>query len=173
MRRILLADDDVIYRERMGRSLLRLGMEVRLAGSGEEALKVAEEFEPEGAVLDLRMGGMGGMECLRELLDAHEGIRVVILTGYGSIASAIEAVRMGAVDYLTKPADGEEVLAALRGERREDGIEVKAPTLERMEWEHLQRVLHDCGGNISRAAEVLGMHRRSLQRKLQKYPPAR
>ena len=97
----------------------------------------------------------------------------MILTGYGSIATAIEAVRAGAIDYLTKPADAEQIFAVLYGSRSStpECENYQPPSLERLEWEHIQRVLHDHGGNISRAAEALGLHRRSLQRKLQKYPP--
>jgi two-component system response regulator RegA len=100
-----------------------------------------------------------------------------VLTGYGSIATALQAVRSGAADYRTKPADADQVLAALRGEPaaydREADQPLNVPSLDRMEWEHLQRVLADCGGNISQAARLLGINRRSLQRKLARYPPVR
>lgn len=171
-KRILIVDDDSIYRERLARSLRNSGYQAATAADVTSGLLVAREFLPEAAVLDLRMPG-DGLVCLRKLVDEHYGIKIVMLTGYGSIATAIEAVRAGAIDYLTKPADTEQILAALMGKAifsKEDDHTI--PSLERMEWEHIQRVLQDHGGNISRSAEALGMHRRSLQRKLQKYPPA-
>lgn len=171
--RILVVDDDHVYRERLARSFRESGHEVRTAEDAVSGVRVAREFSPQAAVLDLRMPG-DGLECLRQLKDEHPDIRAVILTGYGSIATAIEAVRAGAVDYLTKPADAEQILPVLLGSASVPaGTEIhQPPSLERLEWEHIQRVLHDHGGNISRAAEALGLHRRSLQRKLQKYPPA-
>lgn len=172
--RILIVDDDAIYRDRLARSFRLAGHEVSVAGDGESAITLAREFLPTAAVLDLRMPEMSGLECLKLLVGDHPEVKVVMLTGYGSIASAIEAVRAGAVDYLTKPADADQILSVLSGEpmpEADGGSSV--PSLERLEWEHIQRVLHDHHGNISRTAEALGMHRRSLQRKLQKYPPVR
>ncbi len=169
--RILVVDDDTIYRERLGRSLRDSGFQIATAADVESALLVARDFLPDAAVLDLRMPG-DGLVCLRKLVDDYLGIRIVILTGYGSIATAIEALRAGAINYLTKPADAEQILAALGGEDiASQESKYVAPSLDRLEWEHIQRVLQDHGGNISRTAEALGMHRRSLQRKLQKYPP--
>jgi two-component system response regulator RegA len=170
--RILIVDDDTIYRERLARSFREAGYETATAGDTDSGVRVARDFSPQAAVLDLRMPG-DGLECLKRLIDEHPGIRAVILTGYGSIATAIEAVRAGAIDYLTKPADAEQILAVLFGSRSStpECETYQPPSLERLEWEHIQRVLHDHGGNISRAAEALGLHRRSLQRKLQKYPP--
>jgi len=169
--RILVVDDDSIYRERLARSFRESGYEVATATDVDSGLLVARDFLPEAAVLDLRMPG-DGLVCLRRLLDEHGGIRIVMLTGYGSIATALEAVRAGAIDYLTKPADAGQILVALMGKPVPSADEeYVAPSLDRLEWEHIQRVLQDHAGNISRTAEALGMHRRSLQRKLQKYPP--
>ncbi len=170
---ILLVDDDEVLRERLATAIRARGYEVRTAGSAEEAMREATKDSPEMAVLDLRMPGHSGLEILRELRRQDPSTRVLMLTGYGSIATAVEAVREGAVGYLPKPADADEILAALSGTNtaKEKGIET--PSLARAEWEHIQRVLSDCGGNISEAARRLGIHRRSLQRKLHKYPPAR
>ena len=97
----------------------------------------------------------------------------MVLTGFGSIATAVEAVRRGAVDYLTKPADADEILRAFAPGAAEGVEESPVPSLHRVEWEHIQRVLAECGGNVSRAARALGLHRRTLQRKLATRPPAR
>ncbi len=170
---ILLVDDDEVLRERLATAIRARGYEVRTAGSSEEAFREAAKDSPEMAVLDLRMPGGSGLEILRELRRQDPSTRVLMLTGYGSIATAVEAVREGAIGYLPKPADADEILAALNGMNtaKEKGIET--PSLARAEWEHIQRVLSDCGGNISEAARRLGIHRRSLQRKLHKYPPSR
>ena len=174
IQRLLLVDDDSSFRERLARAMESRGLNVRTASETENALEIAADFQPDAAVVDLRMPGSTGMECLRRLKGLLPDMRVLMLTGYGSIASAMEAIRTGAWDYLTKPADAEQILAALVRDpsQREESASVEAATLDRVEWEHIQRVLNDCGGNISKTAEVLGMHRRSLQRKLNKYPPA-
>jgi two-component system, response regulator RegA len=170
---ILLVDDDEVLRERLATAIRDRGYEVRTASSAEEALREAAKDSPEMAVVDLKMPGGSGLDVLRELRRQDPSTRVLMLTGYGSIATAVEAVREGAVGYLPKPADADEILAALHGTNtaKEKGIET--PSLARAEWEHIQRVLTDCGGNISEAARRLGIHRRSLQRKLHKYPPSR
>ncbi len=170
---ILLVDDDEVLRERLATAIRTRGYEVRTAGSSEDALREAAKDSPEMAVLDLRMPGGSGIELMRELKKQDPATRILMLTGYGSIATAVEAVREGAIGYLPKPADADEILAALNGTNtaKEKGIET--PSLARAEWEHIQRVLSDCGGNISEAARRLGIHRRSLQRKLHKYPPVR
>ncbi len=171
---ILLVDDDEVLRERLAQAMRDRGYEVRTAGSGEEALREAARDSPEMAVLDLKMPGMNGIELLRGLRQHDPATRVLMLTGYGSIATAVEAVKEGAIGYLPKPADADEILAELNGRdtsARKSGQET--PSLARAEWEHIQRVLTDCNNNISEAARRLGIHRRSLQRKLHKYPPLR
>jgi two-component system, response regulator RegA len=145
------------------------------AGDADEAVSVARRQRPARAVIDLRMPGRSGIDLVRELLELDDAMQIVVLTGYGSIATAIDAIRLGAVYYLHKPADADEILAALaRGMAPAgDGAasELATPSLARAEWEHISRVLADCGGNVSEAARRLGLHRRSLQRKLQKVPP--
>ncbi|MEQ9317661.1 MAG: response regulator [Polyangiaceae bacterium] len=172
---MLLVDDDDVFRERLVRAMEQRGFEVRSAASADEAVRLARDDSPELAVVDLRMPGRSGLELVRDLKEIDPATKVVVLTGYGSIATATEAMRLGATHYLPKPADADEVLAAFKKdevpplEAIETGTE--APSLARAEWEHINRVLTDTGGNISEAARRLGIHRRSLQRKLQKYPP--
>lgn len=172
---ILLADDDQILRDRLARSLERRGFDVRCAGDYDEAIEVAHEESPEFAVVDLRMPGRGGLELVRDLKKIDPSTSVIVLTGYGSISTAVDAVRLGAANYVPKPADADDIIAAFeRGENpalEGSSTEYQAPSLARAEWEHINRVLSDCGGNISEAARRLGIHRRSLQRKLQKFPP--
>lgn len=177
---LLLVDDDAALRERLARALQARGLDVRVAGSADEAMALVRADPPEFAVIDLRMPGRSGMDLLRELRAADAGTQVLVLTGYASIATAIEATRLGAMGYLTKPVNASDVLKALDpsgqatgGEPGAAGATEETPTLARAEWEYIQRVLADCGGNITEAARKLGIHRRSLQRKLHKYPPAR
>lgn len=171
-RSILVVDDDERFRERLVRAFKDRGHEAKGAADVEEARALAGEDSPEWAVVDLRMPGPSGMELVKDLLAIDPSTRVVVLTGYGSIATAIEAVRLGAADYLTKPADADQIEAALEGKRKVEG-KSEVPSLARVEWEHIQRVLTDCNGNITQAARALGLHRRSLQRKLSKYPVSR
>jgi two-component system, response regulator RegA len=172
---MLVVDDDDIFRGRLARSLRRRGFVVEEAADYEEALGLAAERVFELAVIDLRLPGHSGLELVRDLLAAQPDVRALMLTGYGSIATAIDATRLGAVNFIQKPADADDILAAFdRGEKpplSETEIDYDAPSLARAEWEHINRVLTDCGGNISEAARRLGIHRRTLQRKLKTYPP--
>ncbi len=175
--KILVVDDDTIFRDRLVRAFRDRGFEVESAESYQDAMEIAETFAPEFAVTDLRMPGLSGLEVVRDLRGKCPDIEILVLTGYGSIATAIDAVRLGAKDYLTKPADADQILSAFGlqegvGEDEEEDAE-GVPSLERVEWEHIQRVLADCEGNISKAARVLGIHRRTLQRKLSYRPPVR
>lgn len=172
---LLIVDDDRVLRERLARAFRERGFDVSTAADAEEALSLAKEESPEMAVVDLRMPGRSGLELVRELHALDPQTRIVVLTGYGSIATAVEAVRLGAANYVAKPADVDDLLAAFaRAEAPPlvgTDVSYAAPSLARAEWEHINRVLADCGGNISEAARRLGIHRRSLQRKLQKYAP--
>jgi two-component system response regulator RegA len=175
-RSVLVVDDDEILRERLARSFTRRGFPARHAASVQAALAMVHEDPPDLAVVDLRMPGGSGLELLRELNEANPDVLAIILSGYGSIATAIDAVRLGAVDFVQKPADVDMLLQAFERALTGDPLQApdpdyEPPTLARAEWEHIQRVLNDCGGNVTRAAEMLGLHRRTLQRKLQKYPP--
>jgi two-component system response regulator RegA len=178
---ILLVDDDERFRSRMARAFEERGYEAQHAEGYDGAIEIAEHESTEYAVVDLRMPGKSGLEVVRELHRIDPATKIVVLTGYGSIATALEAVRLGATHYLTKPADVDEVIASFdRGDTETavdrpaaEGGAPETPSLARVEWEHIQRVLTDCGGNITKAAEKLGIHRRSLQRKLSKFPMPR
>jgi two-component system response regulator RegA len=176
---LLIVDDDEVYRNRLARAFVDRGYEVRTAGDYEAAVAFATEDSPELAVVDLKMPGKNGLELVKALREIDPATKTVVLTGYGSIATAIDAVRLGATYYLSKPADADDIIGAFaRGEAPpldppSPDSEYKAPSLARAEWEHINRVLSDSGGNISEAARRLGIHRRSLQRKLQKYPPSK
>ncbi|HEY5892427.1 MAG TPA: response regulator [Chthoniobacterales bacterium] len=169
--RLLLVDDDEVFRERLARAMTKRGYEVEAASNAAGGFETAETFAPEFAVIDLKMPGDSGLTLIPRLKEMFPCIRIVVLTGYGSIATTLEAVRSGAVDYLTKPADADQIHRALQGEKR--APELSVPSLDRVEWEHLQRVLKDCDHNISRTARMLHIDRRSLQRKLAKHPPLR
>jgi len=187
LRRVLVVDDDQTYRTALGRAFERRGFLVSLASSASEALALLEREAPDFASIDLRMPGGSGLELVRRLVELHPNAVVVVLTGYGSIATAVEAVKLGAADYLTKPADATDLLRAFGAlpttlapvsSRRSSaatapGEALQVASLARVEWEHISRVVADCGGNISRAARLLRMQRRSLQRKLAKYPMSR
>lgn len=175
MQTILLVDDDELLRQRMGRALRARGFEVVEGVGVEDALSQLKTLRPARAVLDLRMPGGSGLELLKEIRRISPETAVVMLTGYGSIASAVEAMREGAVGYVTKPADADQVLAAFEGQPVEGAGSAKsdfqAPSLAEAEWNHIQQVLADCGGNLTRAANLLGIPRRTLQRKLKKLAP--
>jgi two-component system response regulator RegA len=172
---LLLVDDHEVFRERAARAFRERGFEVRTAGSVKDALSHVVDETPELAVVDLSLPDGSGLEVLRALRDADESTRVVMLTGYGSVATAVDAIRLGAVHYLQKPADVDAILAAFHADVDSPVLAANAvydpPSLERVEWEHIQRVLSDCGGNVSEAARRLRIHRRSLQRKLQRWAP--
>ena len=176
---ILLVDDDAVFRARLARALGDRGCRVTAVAGLGDVLAVCAAIRYDGAVVDLRLASGSGLEVVRFLASQMNAMPIVVLTGYGSIASALQAVRCGALDYLTKPVDPDRLLAALRGGPREAPPRGEhlpgqdAPTLDRVEWEHIQRVLSDCAGNVSEAARRLGIDRRSLQRKLAKYPPSR
>ena len=172
---ILIVDDDAVLRDRLARAFRARGFDARTAGDYDEAMRLAREDSPEMAIVDLRMPGRSGLELVRDLVAIDAETRVVVLTGYGSIATTIDAMKLGAVYYLPKPADADEILAAFtRGDQKPSETladDFEAPSLERVKWEHINIVLGDCGGNISEAARRLKMHRRTLQRVLQKYAP--
>lgn len=172
---ILVVDDTLILRERLSIAFQQRGFRVETAASYDEAVEVFTRHPTELAVLDLRMPGRSGLELLSRLLNIRPETRAIMLSGFGSIPASIDAIRAGAVNFLSKPADADDILGAfIRGDAPtmpQNAIEFPAPSLARTEWEHIHRVLGDCGGNISEAARRLGIHRRSLQRKLRKRAP--
>lgn len=174
-RSALIVDDDDIYRNRLCRAFADRGWDSIGAADGPQALARAAEESPDLAIVDLRLRESSGLDIIQSLRSMDETTCIIMLTGYGSLATAVTATKLGADHFLSKPADADQILAAYEkieaGESLADAGSV--PSLARVEWEHIQRVLTDCGGNISQAAKLLGLHRRSLQRKLNKIPPAR
>ena len=172
-RPVLVVDDDKAFCAALAAAIRRRGASTVIAHGYDDAVDEAKAWRPDRAVVDMRMPGRSGLELIAELKKIDSEIRIVVLTGYGSIATAVEAMKLGAIHYLTKPAEVDEVCAAF--DRVEANLVSPPPpvqemSLQELEWEHLQRVLHDAGGNVSEAARRLGMHRRSLQRKLARKP---
>jgi two-component system response regulator RegA len=172
LRTLLLLDDDDVFAARMARALAARGFEVTRAATVDEAVASAKDDSPECALIDLRLPDGHGLDAVSALHAIDATTRIVVLTGYGAIATAVESLKRGASDYLTKPVDADQVAAAFDAQASPaDHLrEFTVPSLARVEWEHIQRVLTECQGNVSHAARVLGLHRRSLQRKLSKYP---
>lgn len=170
--RILVVDDDPVFAETLALALSRRGHEVTRALDADTALALAADGEFDAAVLDLRLATDSGLRLIAPLKTALPELRILLLTGYASIATAVEAIKLGAVHYLAKPASVEEILAALG---REEGDATVSPaedpmSVDRLEWEHIQKVLAEHDGNLSATARALKMHRRTLQRKLAKRP---
>jgi two-component system response regulator RegA len=168
---LLLVDDDETFRAVLSRALEKRGFAVTTADSVETALPLANANPPEYAVLDLKMDGASGLVLVQKLHELDAATRIVMLTGYASIATAVEAIKLGATQYLSKPANADEIVAAFGHNASTDvPLEAHPATVERLEWEHIQRILHENGDNISATARILNMHRRTLQRKLSKRP---
>lgn len=175
-RRLLLAEDDVYLRRVLARALAARGFEVTEVGSVEAARQeLANEAVPAFGVFDLKLPDGSGLDLVSLLNARNPAARSVVLTGWGSIPTALEAVRRGAVDFLAKPIEIEDLLRSLQEAPPDEAAppEPVVPSLDRVEWEHIQRVMASCEGNVSQAARLLGLHRRSLQRKLGKRPPKR
>lgn len=171
-RSLLIVEDDEVFGNVLSDAMTARNYDVRLARDLAGVRRLVDDFRPDFAVLDLNLEGDSGLELIEPLKAVNADVRILILTGYASIATAVDAIRRGAAEYLTKPADADQIDAALRGRKRESPAEVpNTPmSVRRLEWEHVQRVLSECDGNISEAARRLNMHRRTLQRKLQKRP---
>ncbi len=171
-RSLLVLDDDMALRTRLGRALEQRGFDVRTAGSVAEALEAVKVSAPAFAVLDMRLDDGSGLKIVQAIRDARPESRVVMLTGYGNIATAVAAVKAGAVDYLAKPADADDVVRALLAAGNLPAAPPENPmSADRVRWEHIQRVYELCGHNVSETARRLSMHRRTLQRILAKRAP--
>ena len=170
---LLIVDDDPALCHALSRALETRGFAVVTAHDGAQALRLIEETTPEYAVLDMRLPDTTGLRLLQRLKAADEHTQVILLTGYGSIATAVDAIKLGATYYLSKPTDADQIVAAFRHIEADVDIALaeRPLSVDRMEWEHIHRVLTSVDGNISAAARVLHMHRRTLQRKLNKFPP--
>ncbi|MDH5189789.1 MAG: response regulator transcription factor [Gammaproteobacteria bacterium] len=169
---LLIVDDDKIFCEVLSEAMAKRGYTVTTANNVDEGLELARKEPPEYAVIDLKMPGKSGLEMVTELKKLDEHTRMVVLTGYASIATAVEAIKLGAIHYLAKPADADDIMAAFfRDQGNKDApIRNKPLSVGQVEWEHIHKVLTECDGNISETARRLNMHRRTLQRKLAKYP---
>jgi two-component system response regulator RegA len=169
---LLLVDDDDTFRGVLARALQKRGFDIVTASDVVQALVLAEANPPEFAIVDLKMPGSSGLALVKRLKELDAATRIVVLTGYASIVTAVEAVKLGATHYLAKPADADEIVAALHKVDGDETAPLSAAPLsvERLEWEHIQRVLAEHEGNVSATARALNMHRRTLQRKLGKYP---
>jgi two-component system response regulator RegA len=171
-RRLLIIDDDALFRERLARAMERRGFQVATADAIAPALELASSFAPDFAVVDLRLGQASGLDLVTSLRRNRPDCRIVMLTGYGNFASAVAAIKAGAVDYLPKPADADAVEAALLEHREALPPPPELPmTADRVRWEHIQRVFEQCDRNVSETARRLRMHRRTLQRILGKRAP--
>lgn len=174
-RKLLVVDDDDAFREAMELEFQDRGYMVLTAADHRTALGLAAVHRPHYAVIDLRLAGERGLEVLQDLVGRLPGISAIVLTGYGSVATAVEAMKLGARHYLTKPADPDAIEAAFHANKGDPTVVVpdQPPSLAKHEREYIEYVLATTSGNISEAARRLGLHRQSLQRKLRKYPPRR
>jgi two-component system, response regulator RegA len=171
--KLLLVDDDAVFGDVLARALQRRGCDVSFARSAQQALLLARAQAPHFAVVDLRIGEDSGLPLVTQLRALSASMRILVLTGFASITTAVEAIKLGADHYLSKPAHADEVMAALlRNERTGASTPISAAPISvaRLEWEHIQKVLHEHDGNISATARALNMYRRTLQRKLAKRP---
>jgi two-component system, response regulator RegA len=168
---LLLVDDDITFCQVLSRALEKRGYTVTVAHSVEQALPLAADNPPEYAVVDLKMGGASGLVLIQSLHECDPATRIVVLTGYASIATAVEAIKLGATQYLSKPANADEIVAAFGHLANPvQALNAQPSSVNRLEWEHIQRILQNNQGNISATARALNMHRRTLQRKLTKFP---
>ncbi len=172
MTHFLLVDDDDAFTQVLSRALQRRGFTTAIAHNVIEAIKLAETQRFDKAVVDLKMDGSSGLTLIPQLKQHQPNLHIVMLTGYSSVATAVEAVKLGALHYLCKPANPDEILAAFDNAEGNTDVSIpeNPPSVDRLEWEHIQKVLNENQNNISATARALGMHRRTLQRKLNKRP---
>ncbi len=169
---LLLVEDDAVFCQVMRQALTRRGFNVQVAHSVAEGVALSEKAAPEYAVVDLSMPDGSGLVLIKHLIAIDPHTRIIMLTGFASVATAVEAIKLGAIHYLSKPADADEIIAAFSREEGDTNVDITTQPLSvnRLEWEHIQKVLSNHNGNITATAQALGMHRRTLQRKLQKRP---
>lgn len=169
---ILIIDDNTTFSSILSRALTRRGYKILIAETTSEAIALCKQHKPHQAILDLKLKTESGLTLLPKLKAVNAEIQILVLTGYSSISTAVEAIKMGAINYLCKPAGVESILAALNNNTLNSGTNIQetTPSIDRLEWEHIQRVLSENNGNISATARTLKMHRRTLQRKLLKHP---
>jgi two-component system, response regulator RegA len=170
-RRLLIIEDDAVFARTLARSFERRGYVVRHLASPAGLDEAVADFAPDDAVVDLRLGDSSGLPCVAQLHASDPAMRIVVLTGFASIATAVEAVKLGAVNYLSKPANTDDIEAALRASPSGNADlqpGAKPSSLRTIEWEHIHQTLAACDFNVSEAARQLGMHRRTLARKLEK-----
>jgi two-component system response regulator RegA len=170
---LLLVDGDIALCEVIARAFAARGFQVRVAHTAGQASKLVDDDPPQCAVIALKLPDASGLKLLSTLLALDPGMRIVVLTGYPSIRTAVEAIKLGATDYLAKPANADEVVSALHRDRGNDSVPIgkKPMSIHRVEWEYINQVLRNNNGNISASARALSMDRRTLQRKLRKRPP--
>jgi len=169
---LLIVDDDEVFAQVLARAMNKRFARVCVANTIEQAVKMAAEEKPNKIVLDLKIHQSSGLDIIEQLCAASPGVAIVILTGYSSIATTVEAMKLGAVNYLCKPVDADELIRAFNEASEGESPEIPGspPTVSRLQWEHIQKVLAQNNGNVSATARALGMHRRTLQRRLQKRP---
>ena len=172
---LLIVDDDQVFTTVLARAMRKRFVRVEVASSVEQAVAVARSCQPDKIVLDLKIHQSSGLDIIAQLCTLVPGVEIVVLTGYSSIATTVEAIKLGAVNYLCKPVNAQELLQAFSGSPSLGLPEIPTspPSVGRLQWEHIQKVLGQNNGNISATARVLGMHRRTLQRRLQKRPVSR
>jgi two-component system response regulator RegA len=169
---LLVVDDDEIFCQVMQRALTKRGFEVEICFNIEAAETAAKKIRFQKALVDLKIAQESGLSLIRSLITINPDMQIIMLTGYGSVSTAVEAMKLGALNYFCKPIDIDEVLKGFTETdlMSKEPTPISIPTLDRIEWEHIQKILQNHQGNVSAAARALGMHRRTLQRKLQKKP---
>lgn len=171
-KQFLIVDDDATFTRVLSRAMTKRGFDVKVARSAEDALETIQSWRPDYVSLDLKMDGASGLTVIQPLTVANPAVRIVVLTGYASITTAVEAIKLGATQYLPKPVNADDILYALERNETDEEMDISSQpmSVSRLEWEHIQKVLNEHNGNVSATARALDMHRRTLQRKLAKHP---
>lgn len=170
---LLIVDDDAVFGTVLARAMVRRGFHTKVAQDSDTALQLAEQHVFQRAIIDLKLARESGLVLIKTLKHRYPDLQIIMLTAYSSISTAVEAIKLGACNYLCKPVDADEILGAFTADfsTPAQDIPINPLSIERLEWEHIQKILQENNGNISATARSLGMHRRTLQRKLQKRPP--